>query len=546
MTTINVAAPLAFGVGDGATTGFPLTDATQVVDSAAVSAIYRADSRGNNQLYANVPTLAPGSYPQYLTNNAICVRSTTATYIDANGVLQTAGVNVPRYQGGSLLVEAAATNLLPYSTDPSNAAWSGSCSATAAATTLGVQYYTIQKTTTVNSEDRASTLGAVSAGASLTMTLSLLAGTSDQADFGLLGVNSAGWGSAADANVTVLSGPGAVIAVPGVGSLHRVTGLSAAIPTIIALARVFSVSDSDAEFRLYPDTYVSIILGKNVLMGRPQVETGTAPTSYIPTLGAPVTRAADQISISDYAVSAGGLVTMAVPPAPGAVLTWTGSYEYHQSLVGQTLISQYANSPTIVRLMCNMSQYIDQTANFQAFYDYVWNVNTAQGFGLDIWGRIVGVGRILTIPANPPQIGFNNGPGVPFNQAPFNGGAPATQNYSLSDTAYRTLILAKALANISSATARSFNQLLQNLFSGRGRCYVVDTGAMTIRYVFEFALQPFEQSIVLNSGVFPRPAGVQGFAMQVNAPTSFAFNGGSGQPFGQGVFNSMSNLQPTV
>lgn len=212
----------------------------------------------------------------------------------------------------------------------------------------------------------------------------------------------------------------------------------------------------------------------------------------------------------------------------------------------KTIISQFANSPTIVGLVTNMNAYIDQTANFQAFYDYVWNVNTAQGFGLDIWGRIVGVGRVLTIPANPPQFGFNNGPGVPFNQAPFNGGIPATQNYSLSDTAYRTLILVKALANISAATARSFNQLLQNLFPGRGRCYVVDTGSMNLRYVFEFALQPFEQSIVLNSGVFPRPAGVQGFAMQVNAPTSFAFNGGSGQPFGQGVFNSMSNLLPTT
>jgi hypothetical protein len=38
-------------------------------------------------------------------------RAGEATWIDPNGVLQTAGVNVPRYQGGSLLVEAAATNL---------------------------------------------------------------------------------------------------------------------------------------------------------------------------------------------------------------------------------------------------------------------------------------------------------------------------------------------------------------------------------------------------------------------------------------------------
>jgi hypothetical protein len=212
----------------------------------------------------------------------------------------------------------------------------------------------------------------------------------------------------------------------------------------------------------------------------------------------------------------------------------------------RTVISQYANSPTLLALIQNMDAYIDPGADIQAFHDYVWSVDTAQGFGLDIWGKIVGIGRVLKIPVVPAQLGFSNGPGVPFDQAPFNGGASSTQNYSLSDTAYRTLILTKALANISSTSARSLNQLLQNLFTGRGRCYVVDTGAMTLRYVFEFALQPFEQAIVLNAGVFPHPGGVLTFAMQVNAGTTFGFNGGSGQPFGQGVFNSMSNLLPVA
>lgn len=214
--------------------------------------------------------------------------------------------------------------------------------------------------------------------------------------------------------------------------------------------------------------------------------------------------------------------------------------------VERTIISQFANSETLVSLVESMNDCLDPRADIQAFYDYVWNVNKAEGFGLDIWGKIVGVGRILKIPASPAQIGFNNGPGVPFNQAPFNGGVPSTQNYSLSDGPYRTLILTKALANICDCSARSFNRLLQILFAGRGRCYVVDTGAMTLRYVFEFALQPFEQAIVLNSVVFPRPAGVHGFAMQVNSSNTFAFHGGSGQPFNQGVFNSMSNLLPNA
>jgi len=51
-------------------------------------------------------------------------RASTATFVDGAGVLQTAGVNVPRYQGGALLVEAAATNLIRFSEQFDNAAWS--------------------------------------------------------------------------------------------------------------------------------------------------------------------------------------------------------------------------------------------------------------------------------------------------------------------------------------------------------------------------------------------------------------------------------------
>ena len=56
-------------------------------------------------------------------------RATSATRVNANGVIETMGANVPRidYSGGgcpSILVEPQRTNLLTYSNDFSNAAWS--------------------------------------------------------------------------------------------------------------------------------------------------------------------------------------------------------------------------------------------------------------------------------------------------------------------------------------------------------------------------------------------------------------------------------------
>lgn len=209
--------------------------------------------------------------------------------------------------------------------------------------------------------------------------------------------------------------------------------------------------------------------------------------------------------------------------------------------VERTIISQYANSPTLNALIANMNEYIDPRVNMQMFYDFVWNVDTAQGFGLDIWGKIVGVSRLLRVPNNRQIIGFNNAD-VPPDWAPFNQGVWFTgrqggQTFPLSDDAYRTLILTKALANIVATTAASINQLLRNLFPGRGVCYVVDNGAMSMTYVFEFDISQTEYAILTQSGALPHPAGVR-FNVVVAPAGQFGFaeQGGAAEPFDQGVF----------
>lgn len=211
--------------------------------------------------------------------------------------------------------------------------------------------------------------------------------------------------------------------------------------------------------------------------------------------------------------------------------------------IEQTIISQYANSPTLVQLVKNFNDYIDPAADIDAFLTNVMDVQTATGFGLDIWGRIVGVTRNIKVTQAQSNFGFSEGLNYqPFGQAPFYAGS-SSNVYSLSDDAFRTLILVKALANISDCSVASFNRLLQNLFAGRGRCYVQDTGAMQLRYVFEFDLLPYEASIIQNSGAFPRPAGVKAFAVSVTPASTFGFSEASSfQPFGQGTFMGPSQL----
>lgn len=183
----------------------------------------------------------------------------------------------------------------------------------------------------------------------------------------------------------------------------------------------------------------------------------------------------------------------------------------------QTVISQYANSPIITQLISNFDSYIDQTVNLDAFFDLVWNVDTAQGWGLDVWGRIVGVTRTLNIANAQQYFGFDEaGIGAnPFGQQPFYAGASITNNFQLSDDAFRILILAKALANISDGSIKSINQLLLNLFPNRGNCFVTDGLDMSMTYTFAFNLTPVELAIVSQSGILPKPTGVSATVVQL-------------------------------
>ena len=203
----------------------------------------------------------------------------------------------------------------------------------------------------------------------------------------------------------------------------------------------------------------------------------------------------------------------------------------------EAVISQYGNSPRLLLLIQGFHDAVGIDADFDAFYNNIWNIDTAQGAGLDVLGRIVGVSRVITIPAGTTNFGFYDGVGdyLPFGQAPFYAGA-TTQNYPLSDAAFRTLILIKAAANIAATNSQTLNQLLSSLFAGRGRAYVNDLGHMQMRFTFEFYLQPYELVILTAGGVIPRSTGVQATLIQCPQFSTFGFNGSGAETFGNGTF----------
>lgn len=227
---------------------------------------------------------------------------------------------------------------------------------------------------------------------------------------------------------------------------------------------------------------------------------------------------------------------------PGTPVSYAISVPRSNFNVDLTVISQYQNSPTLLRLVHNMAEYLNKGVDLATFYQFVWNVDTAVGFGLDIWGNIVGVSRLLQIPGSDPIVGFDNAD-VPKDWYPMSEGRFAiegevTTAYTLPDDAYRVLILTKALANIITTTGPALNQLLRNMFPGRGRAFVRDLGGMAMQFVFNFSLTPVEYAILTQSGVLPHPAGVF-YSVVVIPGGLFGFQGYTGAlPFNYGVFNS--------
>lgn len=173
-----------------------------------------------------------------------------------------------------------------------------------------------------------------------------------------------------------------------------------------------------------------------------------------------------------------------------------------------TIMSQYANSPVLLRLIDDLGDRIDPNADIEQFYDIVMNLHTAEGFGLDVWGRIVDVSRNVRTASVP---------------------------YDLDDEAFRSLILIKAMINIVSATAPNINRIMKAVFGGR-KCYFLIVGHMKAQYVFEFQLSDYEQYLIYDVGVLPRPCGVLIGLVDIVPEETFGFYGTEFQPFNQGAF----------
>lgn len=182
----------------------------------------------------------------------------------------------------------------------------------------------------------------------------------------------------------------------------------------------------------------------------------------------------------------------------------------------KNIIWQYDNAPVLKSLVNSKNEWYSENLNgfWQQIINDFLNINTANDWGLNLWGKILQVKRLYNV----------NGSQV-----------------SLSTELYRRLILGKLQLICSNGTVPEINKYLNFIFSP----YTTETAfAATVRdmqdmsavYILNFEPSEEELALIYSRTFLPTPAGVQDKIYLMPQNKIFGFNGTGFQPWNQAPF----------
>ena len=267
---------------------------TYVGNTAIRFQIYNNTSSASNSIIAWGAQMEAGAFAtSYIPSSVTWTgRASTATYVGSNGLIQTAASGVARYQYNPtnlsvapfLLLEPAATNLLPYSEQFDNVTWSKSGTLTSNVTTAPDGTNTADKVVEAVTNQQhliVNTIGTVSIGS--TYTFSLYAKLADTRNVFIT--------CHGETYYAFNLSTGALIS--GTASNATTTQLSNGWWRFTA---TFVKTNVTGNFYIGTWNTASSYTGdgtSGIYIWGAQVETGSVATSYIPTVASQVTRIAD-------------------------------------------------------------------------------------------------------------------------------------------------------------------------------------------------------------------------------------------------------------
>lgn len=205
--------------------------------------------------------------------------------------------------------------------------------------------------------------------------------------------------------------------------------------------------------------------------------------------------------------------------------------------IAETVQSQYATSKRMRAVIDAFWQAINPKSDIDLLYKKLVNPRTAEGYGLDVWGRIVAIGRsYLAVDDDTPYFGFDPPEGVKNERLNSFGNAPFYKQVMgkvrLADTMFRTYVFLKALINISNSSLASLNQAVKLLFPDAD-IQILHTGTMVLRVLVLSPLSESDKAALDNLPWLPAGVGLEMY--QVITPT-FGFAGTGLKNFNNGTF----------
>ena len=173
---------------------------------------------------------------------------------------------------------------------------------------------------------------------------------------------------------------------------------------------------------------------------------------------------------------------------------------------------QYDQAPNLNALLQSSADFVrNNVSQFWADWEQnVFNIRTANTFGLNLWGKILGGERIT----------YTNDDG---------------ETVSFTDDMYRLLLLARVMKFNSNGSLKSINDYLQFVFPDKPVFCVTNTD-MSIRIILYNHPSTEDLAVIQSDGFIPVPAGVLVNYYVVPPEDVFGFEGSGLTGFDQGAF----------
>lgn len=204
-----------------------------------------------------------------------------------------------------------------------------------------------------------------------------------------------------------------------------------------------------------------------------------------------------------------------------------GEISYDLREPNNVFIWQYSRAANLNRVLeAEIDFYQKAVGDFYTDWEKdVFNLKTANSFGLSVWAKILGVSRPYISPQNyaidnSTTLRLYNPNDETWHSIWLSGALPAlnievrsesqnTQipNFPLDDETFRKCLLAKLQLLYSNGSVYDINSYLANIFTGKS-VYVQDNYDMTMNIVFSDTPTDADLTIITSPDFSPKVAGV--------------------------------------